>query len=85
MKTRSFVCHKKCLHPYLCRDLENVLGSAKENMCKMHCCFVCIMDTNIDHPHAVSPFQVEEDRSFIEVSQHGHVLYHVELRRVHGL
>lgn len=53
--------------------------------CACHCCFVCVIDTDIDHPHVVSPLQVEEDRSFIEVSQHGHVLYHVELRRVHGL
>lgn len=41
--------------------------------------------TDIDHPHAVSPLQVEEDRSFVQVGQHGHVLNHVKLGRVHRL
>lgn len=47
---------------------------------------VCVTtNTDINHPHAVSPPQVEEDRGFVQVSQHGHVLHHVELRRVHWL
>lgn len=44
-----------------------------------------INSTNIDHPHAVSALQVEEDGSFVQMGQHGHVLNHVKLWRVHWL
>lgn len=41
--------------------------------------------TDVDHPHAVSALQVEEDGSFVQMGQHGHVLNHVKLWRVHWL
>lgn len=39
----------------------------------------------IDHPVGVAALQVVEHRGLVEVRQHGHVLDHVELGRVHGL
>ena len=44
-----------------------------------------VLVTDVDHPGGVAAAQVEEDRSLVEVGQHGHVLHHVVLGRVHLL
>lgn len=41
--------------------------------------------THIDHPGRVASAQVVQDGRLVEVRQHGHVLHHVVLGRVHLL
>lgn len=41
--------------------------------------------THVDHPGRVAPAQIEQHGRLVEVRQHGHVLDHVILGRVHLL
>lgn len=41
--------------------------------------------THIDHPVAVAPPQVIENRGFVKVRQHSHILIHIEFWRIHLL
>ena len=39
----------------------------------------------VDHPCCITLFEVIQDRGFIEVGHHGHVLNLVILGRIHGV
>lgn len=56
-------------------------GSPKD---KQHIVAVAQLSTYIDVTLLVALVQVEQDGSFVQVSQHGHVLYPIDAALVHG-